>query len=372
LVLALTGSPAKAGVVGLAKWLPLAVFSLPSGLLADRFDRKRLMIGCDAIRLLGAISIVLALVLGEPPYLQVVVVAFLDGSLYTTSYICERGAMRQVVAADQLHEAVAANEARTFAGGLIGPSLGGALFAVAQALPFIADAGSFLASMTAIASTRARFQLESVRSRHKSWRRAGSDLVEGIDWLRRRPFFRTTGLLAAAGNPVYTGLYLLAILLARQNHASPALIGAMLSVVALLGLLGAVLAGAMRRRASARTIVVGEQWVLLGAVLLLLLAHNALLIGALVGAAEFVTPVGNAVVAGSRVAAAPDHLQGRVQAAASTLAMSLAWIGPLAVGTLFEHAGATVTTLVIAGWTLGLALVATLAPSIRRYQPAAA
>ena len=60
LVLALTGSAAKAGVVGLAKWLPLAVFSLPAGVLADRVDRKRLMIGCDAVRMLAAASIVAA------------------------------------------------------------------------------------------------------------------------------------------------------------------------------------------------------------------------------------------------------------------------------------------------------------------------
>lgn len=369
LILALTGSPAKAGVVGLAKWLPLTLFSLPAGVLADRFDRKRLMIACDAVRMLAAASIVLALALGRPAYAQVVVVAFLDGCLFITSYICERGALRQVVPAEQLHDAVATNEARTFAAGLVGPSLGGALFGVTRALPFIADACSFACSTAAILATRARFQLASTEAARPSWRRAGAEVGDGIRWLRSQPFFRTTGLLAAAGNPVYTGLYLLAILLARRDHASPALIGAMLSVVGGFGLFGAILAGAIRRRTSVRAIVIGEQWVLLGAVLLLLVARNPLLIGALVGLAEFSTPAANAVVAGSRVAAAPDHLQGRVQAAASTLAMSLAWLGPLAVGALFEGSGATATTLVMACWTLAMALAATLAPSIRHHAP---
>ena len=41
LVLSLTGSAAKAGIVGLAKWLPLALTALPAGMAADRFDRKR-------------------------------------------------------------------------------------------------------------------------------------------------------------------------------------------------------------------------------------------------------------------------------------------------------------------------------------------
>jgi predicted MFS family arabinose efflux permease len=292
------------------------------------------------------------------------VVAFLDGGLYITSYICERGALRQIVAPDQVHDAVARNEARTFAAGIVGPSLGGVLFAAARSLPFIADVGSFLGSMTAIASTRSRFQAADT-TRRPSWRTFGSEVREGVSWMRAHPFFRTTALLFALGNPVYTGLYLLAILLARHHHASPALIGAMLTIVGVGGLLGAVLAGPIRRFAGARGLLIGETWLMLGIVLLMLLAHNALLIGALVGAAEFVTPATNAVVAGSRIAAAPDHLQGRVQSVATTLSMSLAWLGPVAVGYLFERAGPTPTILIAAAWTLALALTTTAAPSIR-------
>src|ERR1700749_4744209 len=66
LILALTGSAAKAGGVGLAKWLPLAVFAIPAGALADRVDRKRLMIGCDAVRMIGAGSVVVMLVISVP------------------------------------------------------------------------------------------------------------------------------------------------------------------------------------------------------------------------------------------------------------------------------------------------------------------
>lgn len=155
LILALTGSAAKAGVVGLAKWLPLTLFALPAGVLADRVDRKRLMIGCDAVRMLGAASIVAALWLGRPAYLQVVAVAFLDGALFITSHICERGALRQVVAPEQLQDAVAQNEARYFSASIVGPPLGGVLFAAARSLPFVADTASFLSSMTAISFTRA-------------------------------------------------------------------------------------------------------------------------------------------------------------------------------------------------------------------------
>ncbi len=368
LILALTGSAAKAGVVGLAKWLPLAVFAIPAGALADRVDRKRLMIACDAIRLVGAASIVAMLVISTPGYGQILAVAFVDGALFTTSYVCERGALRQVVPAGQVQNAIAQNEARSFAGSIAGPPLGGALFAVARALPFIADAASFLCSMTMISLTRSRFQTASSAA-PAAPRKIRSDVVDGFAWLWQQPFFRLTSLLFALGNPVFTGLYLLAILLAKQHGASAATVGLMLAIVGVGGMLGALSAGAIRRVTHPRTIILAEEWLLLVLVLALLLVRDALLIGLLIAAAEFFTPAVNSVVAGARVAAAPDHLQGRVQAAATMATMSLGWLGPLAIGICFERGGATATILILAGWTLIPATIASLTPVLRGDPP---
>jgi predicted MFS family arabinose efflux permease len=276
--------------------------------------------------------------------------------------------LRQVVPADQVQNAIAQNDARLFAANIAGPPLGGALFALARSLPFIADTASFLCSTTMILLTRSRFQTASSAARSAP-RKLRSDVGDGVAWLWQNPFFRITSLLFALGNPIYTGLYLLAILLAKQHGASAATVGLMLGIIGVGGVLGALCAGAVRRAVSARTVILAEEWLLLALVLALLLIGNALLIGLLVAAAEFLTPTVNSVVAGARVAAAPDHLQGRVQAAATMSSMSLGWLGPLAVGVCFERAGATTTILILAGWTLIPASLATLGPWLRADPP---
>jgi predicted MFS family arabinose efflux permease len=360
LVLSLTGSAAKAGVVGLAKWLPLAVFSLPAGVLADRVDRKRLMIACDGIRALALASIPVALWVGEPSYLQIAVVAFLDGALFATSFVCERGALSRVVPEEQLPEAVAQTQAREFGAILVGPPLGGLLFAIGRAVPFLFDAVSFVASMVGLSLTRSKFQAQRV-IRRADWR----EPIEGIGWLWRRPFFRATTLLFALGNPYFTGLYLLAILLAKQHGASAAAIGVMFAIAGLGGVVGALLAVPLLRRLSLRTALLGGNWLLAAGAPLLLMAHSAVLIGAVIAFAELLTPLVNAIVSGARVAATPDELQGRVQAASTALSMSLGWLGPLAIGLVFAAAGPTAAVMLAFGWALALAVLTTFVPSLR-------
>jgi predicted MFS family arabinose efflux permease len=369
LVLTLTHSPADAGIVGLAKWLPLALAALPAGMLADRLDRKRLMIFSDASRALLLGSMPLALLLGRPAFIQVAAVAFMDGCLFAVRYVCERGAIAHVVDSDQLPDAVAQNEARAFAANIAGPPLGGLLFAAGRALPFLADAVSYLASMVSIAMTRASFQDLSMAQGDSPPRVGG--VGEGVAWLWGRPFFRTSALLFAAGNPVYTGLYLFAILLAKQHGASAAAVGAMFALVGAGGLLGAALAGRARRAISARAALVGEAWLIACAVPLLFVVHAPVLIGLIVALCEFPTPLSNSIVSGHRVAATPDHLRGRVQAAGTLVTMSLGWLGPLAIGFAFQHAGASSTVALLTGWTTALAVATTVAPALRDGPPKA-
>jgi MFS family permease len=359
LVLALTGSPAKAGIVGFAKTVPFAALALPAGALADRVNRKRLMVVCDGVRALALTSIPIALSTGGVPYGLIVAVAFLDGSGYVVSMVAERGALRQLVPQEQLGEAVARNESRLFAAMLAGPPLGGLLFGFARVVPFLTDAVSYTASTLSLLLIKTGFQEPRAESPEPR------GLADGLRWLWRERFFRTCALLFAAGNPLFTGLYLLIVVLARQHHASSALVGVMLGIAAAGGLLGALLAPTLQRRVSIRTVLIGESCVMALVLPLLLLTREAVLLGLIVAAAELLTPLTNSIVVSYRVALAPDRLQGRVQAASTLLSFSGAWLGPLAVGFMLQSTGATTTILGACGWALLLAAAAILTPAFR-------
>jgi MFS family permease len=358
LVLATTGSPAKAGLVGFARTLPIAVLALPAGALADRVDRKRLMVASDALRALALASIPVAIVAGSVPYRLVLLVALVDGTGFVVTYVSERGALRQLVPPEQLGEAVARNESRTFAAMLAGPPLGGLLYGLARAVPFLVDAISYAAAAVGKLLIRSDFQGAAVAE-------TPSGAGEGLRWIWRRPFFRLCALLFAGSNPIFQGLNLLIVVLARRHGASPAEIGLMLGIAAAGGLTGALLAPALQRRVTARQVLIGESWVLALTVPLMAVVHPALALGAILAVAELVTPVTNSIVVAYRVALAPDRLQGRVQAASTLISFSAGWLGPLAVGFLVQSAGSTATVLVLTGWALILAAVATGARAFR-------
>lgn len=362
LVLALTGSPAKAGLVGLARSLAYPLTPLPAGVLVDRWDRRRVMIGCAVGRAVATGSLVVVLAVGRPPLWQLTAVALANAALWSVALIAERGLLAAVVPAHALADAVALNEARESIAVIGGPPLGGALFGIARGLPFLADTISFAAAGLAVIAVRVpAASPPPTRSRHLI-----NAIREGIAWLWHRPFLRAGSILYAEGNVTLGSVELLAILIARHHGASSAAIGVAFAVIGAGGVASALVARPARHRLSARWSVLAEPWFAAALVPVLLVVHSAILVGAVVAVMFMPLALSSSIVVGQRIALTPDHLRGRVQASASFIAGSIAWIGPLAVGQLFQHAGETATVLVLSAWTLGVALAATLSSGLRQ------
>jgi MFS family permease len=256
LMLAVTHSPAKAGVVGFAQTLPFLLLYLPAGAFIDRWDRKRTMLVWDAGRAVALGSIAITVALGWLSTAQVVVVALIEGSLFVLFDMAEGAALPQLVTGEQLPTAIAQNQAKTQGADVVGQPLGGVLFSAARLLPFLVDAVAYLVSFVALLSIRRPFQ----QPRARPPARLKTEIAEGLLWVWRQPFLRAAVGVIGGMNLVFNALTLVLVVRARELGASPALIGAMFAFAGMGGLLGSFVAPWVQRSFSARRVVVTLGW----------------------------------------------------------------------------------------------------------------
>ncbi len=360
LALALTHSPAAAGVVAFSRIVPLALLALPAGLLADTSDRRRLMIGADAWRAAALLLLVVALASGHASYGLLTGVAIAEGAGNAVFLAAGAGALPAVVAAGQLPAAVAARTARNAAASLLGPPVGGALFAVARAVPFAVDVASYALSTASLLLIRTPFRSDTTpddRSRR-------ARLTEGATFLWGQPFLRDCALLFGVGNFIAPGLVLTLVVVGTSEGQSSATIGGLVAIFGISILVGSTLAGRVRRRLRARTIIRLEFWLWLGCAAFVIWPHAVVLAVCLVPTGLAI-PSTNSVVHAFSLALTPDRLLGRVESVRLTLSQVIAPFGPLLAGALLTATTPRVTVAVFAASGLILAAGATWLPSIR-------
>jgi MFS family permease len=360
LVLAITHSPVQAGVVGFARLVPWVLFGVLAGAAVDRLPRKRMMIVSDIVRIGAVTSIVVAIAVDRISFAQIAIVAFVEGTMFVFFNLAEVGALRSVVPARQLPAAAAAEQARYATMTLVAPPLGGSLFGLGRALPFLADAVSYVFSLASLLAIRTPFQEE----REHEDVPLRTQLAEGFRWLWGHPFLRTCAILFTWVNLLFEATFLVLIVVGRRQGLSGAHIGALIAVLGLCSLAGSVASPRLQRRLSMRTIVVGSFWLQLGIAAFVVKPNIYVLLAGAIPAA-LLGPSVNAIVIGYRVAVVPDRLTGRVNSVARTIALCGAPLGPLAAGLLLGSFSARTTVAIFAGAMLVLSVIGSVSPSIR-------
>jgi MFS family permease len=360
LVLAITRSPVQAGVVGFARLVPWALFGVLAGAAVDRLPRKRMMIVSDIVRIGAVASIVVAIAVHGISFIQIAIVAFVEGTMFVFFNLAEVGALRSVVPVRQLPAAAAAEQARYATMTLVAPPLGGSLFGLGRALPFLADGVSYVFSLASLLAIRTPFQEE----REPEQVPLKTQLAEGFRWLWGHPFLRTCAILFTWVNLLFEATFLVLIVVGRRQGLSGAHIGALIALLGLCLLVGSVASPRLQRRLSMRTIVVASFWLQLGIAAFVVKPNIYVLVAGAIPAA-LLGPSVNAIVIGYRVAIVPDRLTGRVNSVARTIALCGAPLGPLAAGLLLGSFSARTTVAIFAGAMLLLAVIGTVSPSIR-------
>jgi MFS family permease len=360
LVLALTHSPARAGIVAFARALPLWLFALPGGLAADHFRRKGLMIAADAVRAAALAALGVVILLGDVAFWEIPVVAFVEGAGSAVFAAATMGAMRSVVPTPQLPMATSVLTARFAVVRLAGPPLGGVLFGLARSLPFLADAGSYAFSTASLAAMRTPFQEEREQESGPMLRR----LLEGVRFLWANPFLRTIVLLFSLAQFILPGVTLALVVIGKRQGLTSGEIGGLVAAAGVFLLLGSVLAPFVRRLLPTRILIVLEFWTWAGCALFLVWPSVYVLAASILPTMVAI-PTTDSVVWPYQLSLTPDRLQGRMQAAVSSITTGLGTIGPLVAGFLLANVSERATIAVFAAAGVTIALAGTLSPAIR-------
>ncbi|MFJ9099154.1 MFS transporter [Streptomyces sp. NPDC102405] len=394
-----TGSPLAMSVVSTAALLPLLLVQLPAGAVVDRWDRRRVMLGCEAGRIVAVGSVALSLAAGRLSVAHLAAVAFTEASLAVFYRLAERGAVRNLVPASQLPAALAQNEARGRAAGLVGQPAGVLLQSAGRALPFVFGAVGYLVSAASLLLIRKPFQEErsaarpgrgaagktaaaapgtdgaaaagASGSRQRSdgaddTSRLAGEVAEGLRWLWRQRFLRAALGYVAATNVLFQMLALALVLRIKEAGLPAQTLAVVVGIGGVGGLCGALAGGRIQRRIRRqRTLLIAGavSWALLiGA---MGLTRSPVALGALYAGTGFVGAVFNVAAAVYQVRTTPDALQGRVAAAAGLIGSGTNAAGSFAGGLLLAAWGALPTVRTIAGAMAALAVLAALAPDLK-------
>jgi hypothetical protein len=364
LALAVTHSAANAGYVGAVIFVPLVAFSLPAGVAADRFDRRRLMILADVVGTVTLAALAALVLLHHATLWLILVAAFLDSSASIFYRAASSGAFRSVVPTSQLPAAASTVQARNAIVRLSAPPVGGALFGLARSLPFFADAVSYAFSTGSLLLMRTRFQEE----REPGTTTLRQQFAEGVVYFARIPFLRATIAMIAVSNFTVAGIQLGVIVLAKRDGLSSAAVGGFVALVGATTLLGSLASPLFRRFLSLNAIMLSELWAAVGYVAFLVWPNVYVLAGAFAVQA-FCFPNTDAAVAAYSYALIPDRLLGRAMSASNTLRAVAAPLGPLAAGLLLASVSPRLTIAALIAPTLAAAVFGTISKSIRRAPP---
>ncbi|MFJ2575157.1 MFS transporter [Streptomyces halstedii] len=361
LVLWQTDSAAAIGYVGFAGALPNLLVQLPAGALVDRWDRRKVMLWCDGIRLLAFLAVGAAAFAGQVWVPFVMAAAFVEGSLGIFYQRAEQAVVRNVVPPGQLPAALSQNQARGAAIGLLGQPLSGLMFTMSRWMPF-----AFTAVANVIGLLCVLFLRRDLRpARTEPPKSLHVDIKDGIRWLWRRRFLRVMTAVFAGSNLAFQVLGLTMMVVVKDNGGTPAVLGVVASVAGIGALLGAVVAGWWAARFSLyTTAVLGHlAWLVLMPSMAFLTSPVA--IAAVAAGNMFVASLFNVTGNVYMTRTTPDELQGRVMGTSAFLTSGANALGSLVGGYALAWAGVSWTGVAMGALILALTVTVVFSPSVR-------
>jgi MFS family permease len=358
----LTESPVAVGLVGLCELIPLLTLSLLGGTVADRMDRRSLLIRTDSA--LAATSGLLALnaSLETPHVWAIYVLASISAGLFAFGLPALRSTTPLLVPTHMLPSAAALHSIHGSLGLIVGPLLAGVLIqALSLEWTYSLDAATYVCSLLLVAAVAPIPPIDTESSERPS-------VLDGLRFLRGRPVLQGSFYVDIVAMVFGMPKALFPALAAVRFRGEPSVLGLLYAAPAVGSFLAAATSGwtgGVRRQGIAvyaAVVAWGAALVVFGFAASLWVALAALTAA---GAADMISGVFRTAILQT---SAPQHMQGRL----SGVELMVVASGP-ALGDLEAGAVAALTSLRFSivsggvGCILGVAVMALLLPEFGRY-----
>jgi MFS family permease len=325
LVASQTRDPLLVSMALLSEYLPVLLFGVVGGVAADRFDRRRIVVGVNLGRAFVLAALVATIVSGTVNIALVLAALFVLGTAETFADSASSTLLPGLVAREDLGIGNARMQgAFLLTNQLLLPPVGAFLFAAGPALPFATNAACFV--LGAFLVSRVVANLREVQADRPGVR---AEMLEGIRWLVSHPPMRTLALTILTFNVTYGAAWSVLVLYAGERLGMDEVgFGLLTTAVAVGGVVGIASYGRLERRFSLADIMRVGLLIETGTHLVLALTtSSAVALATLVvfGAHAFVWGTTSTVI---RQRAVPDAMLGRVGGV-----YRVAIMGGLVVGT---------------------------------------
>jgi MFS family permease len=365
-VYVMTGSTLAVAVLAAVQLVPILIFALGAGSLADAVDRRRLLLVTQAGQAVASLALLALAFLPAPSIVAILAVAFVAAAFSAIDQPARSSAVPRLVAPERLPAAIALNELNFQSASVIGPAIGGLLLAtVGVRGAYAVDAVSFAASIAALVAIGPIAPAAGAR------RPSLSGIREGLRFAIRRRVILSTFVIDL--NAMIFGMptSLFPALALDVFRAGPAGVGFLAAAPAFGAVVGALLSGWVSgvRRAGRAVIVAVAIWglAITGFGLSTFSFALALLFLAVAGAADSISAVFRNIILQTET---PDALRGRVTSIHSMVVTSGPRIGDIEAASVASVVG-TQASVVSGGvlCVLGVVAVTRLFPELAAHIP---
>jgi MFS family permease len=359
----ITNSPFQLGLTGLFHALPIMLLSIPGGVLADRMDRRRLLIITQSLAALLALALALLSFSGAVQVWHIYLITFLSGAVGIFDSPARTALIPTLVRPEQLATAYALNITWRQIATLSGPFIGGVVIAaVGISASYFIDALSFFSVILCLALMRARpvapakvmeSPLESVRG--------------GFEFIRDNSAI--LGLMGMDTCVQFFGAYrsMMPVFARDILGTGPTGLGALLGVPAFGALAGSGIVLAAGNPKQKGKLIIGVTLIYTAGLICFALSRSLALSLAIVFLLGLVDAVGETLRDTLVQLITPDHMRGRVKSFDQVFMSAGTYLGHAQIGTSATFFG--VSGALVMGGCLGSAgvlLVAKFAPSLRQ------